>query len=354
MLLFTSVLLFRLTFYSFQPDRYSLSTALVVLGCIWLLGGFLVVFLVEIVQENENENENESENENENEKDKTVNDINKGVFNKTGDDIRNDAISNTENPVAVGVKEKGEANEPANRHLCRVKYPLNDTESNAVVVDQAPVQADADSATVKTGFNGAAVQTDADSAAVKTGFNGAAVQNDTYSAAVKTDADSAAVKTDTATVKTDATDGSRFQNPFTAPVFKTPACLCMMAYGFFHFGGMIGTVIFLPPLLNESLLPKFGAGPSIATTVGQAAALAAGQAAALAAGQADVTTALAVFGGGGILGDILCGLVMNFGPLADNHFGLFVANNVVMLVVVGQYMKISFCLLLFLLLLLLL
>ena len=54
------------------------------------------------------------------------------------------------------------------------------------------------------------------------------------------------------------------------------------------------------------------------------------------AGQLRVTAALAIFGGSGIAGNIGFGLAMTFGPLANQHFTLFVANNVVMLVAVGN------------------
>ena len=115
-------------------------------------------------------------------------------------------------------------------------------------------------------------------------------------------------------------DSKCVKNPFAVPVFKTPACICMMVYGFFHFGGMMGTIIFLPPLLTESLLPANDSDSD-----------------AMVAGQADVTTALATFGGGGIAGNIMFGLIMTFGPLANKRFALFVANNVVMLTVAGKY-----------------
>ena len=47
---------------------------------------------------------------------------------------------------------------------------------------------------------------------------------------------------------------SKCSNSFK--IMKSPTCICLMIYGFFHWGGMIGTVIFLPPLLQESLIPK--------------------------------------------------------------------------------------------------
>ena len=53
-------------------------------------------------------------------------------------------------------------------------------------------------------------------------------------------------------------------------------------------------------------------------------------------GHADVTMALMMYGVGGIVGNVLNGLVMNFGPLADKHFALFIANNLVMLLVAGK------------------
>ena len=135
------------------------------------------------------------------------------------------------------------------------------------------------------------------------------------------------------------------KNPIFAPVFKTPACLCMMVYAFFHFGGMIGTIIFLPPLLNESLLPKNHASllnysansQTVTMETGHLEVTMTGPGGAMEIGHADVTMALMMFGGGGIVGDVLCGLVMNFGPLADEHFALFIANNFVMLIVVGKF-----------------
>ena len=136
----------------------------------------------------------------------------------------------------------------------------------------------------------------------------------------ETDVALTAVNVDVVVKKAKNVHSKRPKNPFAVPVFKTPACICMMVYGFFHFGGMMGTIIFLPPLLTESLLPANVSDSD-----------------AMAAGQADVTTALATFGGGGIAGNILSGLVMTFGPLANKRFALFVANNVVMLTVAGKY-----------------
>ena len=134
------------------------------------------------------------------------------------------------------------------------------------------------------------------------------------------------------------------KNPMLAPVFKTPPCLLLMVYNFFLYGGMIGTVIFLPPLLNESLLTKNHACESNCTVNGQVVAMdighlevtMTGPGGAMEMGHADVTTALMMFGVGGIVGIVLCGIVMNFGPLADKHFYLFIANNVVMLLVAGK------------------
>ena len=48
-----------------------------------------------------------------------------------------------------------------------------------------------------------------------------------------------------------------------------------------------------------------------------------------------MTTGLAVFGGGGIGGNILIGLGMTFGPMAERHFTLFVVNNLVFLAAAG-------------------
>ena len=137
---------------------------------------------------------------------------------------------------------------------------------------------------------------------------------------------------------------NQVKNPMLAPVFKTPACLLMMVYNFFLWGGMIGTVIFLPPLLNESLLTKNHACKSnctesreaVATEIGHLEVTMSGPGGAMEMGHADVTTALVMFGVGGIVGNVLCGIVMNFGPLADKHFYLFIANNVVMLLVAGK------------------
>ena len=92
-----------------------------------------------------------------------------------------------------------------------------------------------------------------------------------------------------------------------------------MVYGFVHFGGMIGVVVFLPPLLTESFKP---ANDSDAALTVQS--------------QEKVTTALAIFGGGGILGDVAVGVILTFGPLARRHFCVFVANNVVMLIFAGN------------------
>ena len=44
-------------------------------------------------------------------------------------------------------------------------------------------------------------------------------------------------------------------NPFCIPIVKTRPCICLMIYGFFHYAGMIGVVVFLPTLLTESFMP---------------------------------------------------------------------------------------------------
>ena len=110
------------------------------------------------------------------------------------------------------------------------------------------------------------------------------------------------------------------RNPLRLPVIKNPTCISLMVYGFLHFGGMIGVVVFLPPLLTESFKP---ADESDAALKAQALR--------------KVTTALAIFGGGGILGDVTLGVILTFGPLATRHFGVFVANNVVMLTFAGNF-----------------
>ena len=42
---------------------------------------------------------------------------------------------------------------------------------------------------------------------------------------------------------------------FFPAIMSDSKCLWMMLYGFFHYGAMVCLVGFLPPLLNESLLP---------------------------------------------------------------------------------------------------
>ena len=44
-------------------------------------------------------------------------------------------------------------------------------------------------------------------------------------------------------------------NPFCLPVMKTKLCISLLVYGFLHYGGMIGVVVFLPALFTESFLP---------------------------------------------------------------------------------------------------
>ena len=110
---------------------------------------------------------------------------------------------------------------------------------------------------------------------------------------------------------------------------------------------MIGSIVFLPPLLTESLLPPPAnnvynniSGVDAAVTA-SSATLDAAAASMMDAGQLRVTAALAIFGGSGIAGNLGFGLAMTFGPLANQHFTLFVANNVVLLVAVGKIRVIS-------------
>merc|ERR1739838_1271039 len=48
-------------------------------------------------------------------------------------------------------------------------------------------------------------------------------------------------------------------------------------------------------------------------------------------GQEKLTKALSFYGGGGFAGNILIGLMMTFGPLAQRRFALFVTNNILLL-----------------------
>ena len=113
---------------------------------------------------------------------------------------------------------------------------------------------------------------------------------------------------------------TKSKNPFHLPVIRSPACISLIVYGFLHFSGMIGIVIFLPPLLTESFKPADESDDLLTVLA-----------------QEKVTTALAIFGGGGILGDVTLGVILTFGPLATRHFGVFVANNVVMLTFAGNF-----------------
>ena len=127
-------------------------------------------------------------------------------------------------------------------------------------------------------------------------------------------------KTPATSLSLDKNDqGMKSNNHLHLPVIKSPACISLMVYGFVHFGGMIGVVVFLPPLLTESFKP---ANESDAALTVQA--------------QEKVTTALAIFGGGGISGDVALGVILTFGPLARQHFCVFVANNFVILILAGN------------------
>ena len=90
----------------------------------------------------------------------------------------------------------------------------------------------------------------------------------------------------------------------------------------------MGVVVFLPPLLTESFLHvDFHSNNFSSMSIDNNDTL---------LGQTRVTTALSAFGGGGIIGNIVFALALTYGPLAKRHFAVFVANNVVMLVVSGK------------------
>ena len=114
-----------------------------------------------------------------------------------------------------------------------------------------------------------------------------------------------------------------------------PSCILLMIYSFFHVGGMMGTVIFLPPLLGESLLSPHQW--DVANNVTNANQANVTNTVSPDPGQANVTTALAVFGAGGILGNISLGLLMTFGPLAKKRFMIFLANNLILLADLGNW-----------------
>ena len=114
--------------------------------------------------------------------------------------------------------------------------------------------------------------------------------------------------------KNDRDDKSEM-NTFDLRAIKSPTCLALIAYGFCHFGGIIGFVVLLPPLVTQTV----ESDSLLANST-----------------EDRVTDALAIFGGGGILGNVAMGLLLTFGPMADRHFPVFVVNNVVTLIAAGS------------------
>ena len=103
-----------------------------------------------------------------------------------------------------------------------------------------------------------------------------------------------------------------------ASIMKKPGFLWFAMYGFLHFGPMMGIVAFMPILLAESLVSSRECGATL-----------------LELSSRRVATALAVFGAGGVIGDLIFGVVMTFGPLSNHHYAVFTFNNITLIVSSG-------------------
>ena len=126
--------------------------------------------------------------------------------------------------------------------------------------------------------------------------------------------------------------------PSPTSVFRDPIVLLFLIFGFFHIGGIMSLRVFMPPLILESYLqegePKqlqlqqhLQQDPFVHSNETQRSVVDV---------SVEMSTTLAYYGVGGVIGNVIVGNLLTFGPLSGRNFEVYIANNVSLLVLAGQ------------------
>ena len=118
-------------------------------------------------------------------------------------------------------------------------------------------------------------------------------------------------------------------------ILRDPAATLLIIFSFFHIGGIMSLRVFLPPLILESLQQEQMQAQIQQTSL----TLPQTPSATLDESTLNwrLSRVLMLYGIGGVIGNIFAGLALTFGPFRGKNFQAFVINNILAIIIVGEF-----------------